>query len=191
MQALGDRNVVLVGLPGAGKSSVGRRLGARLGVPFVDADHEIEAAAGMSITEIFAVHGEQAFREGEARVIARLLESGPQVIATGGGAFMSPSTRAAVADRGVSVWLDAPTEVLLERIVRRTHRPMFNGVDPRAKLAELRAARDPVFAQARLRVASSAGPQERVVTSLIATLARELTGAGTDVGAQATDGARS
>jgi len=163
-------NIVLVGLPGAGKSSVGRRLAARLSLPFVDADAAIEAAADMSIAEIFERHGEAAFREGEARVIARLLREGPQVIATGGGAFMSPQTRAAVAAHGISIWLDASTDVLLSRIVRRSHRPLFNGVDPRQKLLELREARDPVFAQATIRIASSAGPHDRVVNRIVRAL---------------------
>ncbi|MEM8552901.1 MAG: shikimate kinase [Pseudomonadota bacterium] len=156
-------NIVLVGLPGAGKSSVGKRLASRLGLPFVDADTQIEAAAGMSIPDIFAFHGEAAFREGETRVIARLLREGPQVIATGGGAFMSEATREEIAARGVSVWLDASNEVLLARITKRNHRPLFQGVDPKTKLKELRAARDPVFATADLRIASSAGPHDRVV----------------------------
>lgn len=167
LAALAGRNVVLVGLPGVGKSSVGRRLAAALEIPFVDADHEIEKAAGMTIADIFASRGEAAFREGEARVIARLLEDGPQVIATGGGAFMAPATRAAIAGRGLSVWLDATDEVLLSRIAKRTNRPLFNGVDPAARLAELRAVRDPVFAEAAVRVTSSAGPHERVVTKII------------------------
>ncbi|MEM9223448.1 MAG: shikimate kinase [Pseudomonadota bacterium] len=165
-----DENIVLVGLPGAGKSSVGRRLAARLGVPFTDADAEIEAAAGMSIADIFAAHGEAAFREGEARVIGRLLREGPQVVATGGGAFMSKETRDAISANGISVWLDASTDVLLSRIVRRSHRPLFHDVDPRAKLIQLRAERDPVFAQAAIRITSSAGPHERVVNRIVKAL---------------------
>ncbi|MEM0905768.1 MAG: shikimate kinase [Pseudomonadota bacterium] len=163
----GHSNIVLVGLPGAGKSSVGKRLAARLGLPFADADAEIEAAAGMSIADIFAAHGEPAFREGEERVIARLMREGPMVIATGGGAFMSEATRSAIKQHGISVWLDASTEVLLSRIVKRSHRPLFHGVDPRQKLLDLRAARDPVFAKATLRIASSAGPHDRVVNRII------------------------
>lgn len=166
----GRDNIVLVGLPGVGKSSVGRRLAARLSLPFVDADTAIEEAAGMSIPDIFASHGEAAFRDGETRVIARLMREGPQVIATGGGAFMSPATRAAVAEGGISVWLDASNEVLLSRISRRGNRPLFVGVDPRQKLDELRAARDPLFAEADIRIASSAGPHERVVHRIIKAL---------------------
>lgn len=172
------QNIVLVGLPGVGKSSVGRRLAHRLSLPFVDADNAIEDAAGMSIPDIFTAHGEAAFREGETRVIIRLLRDGPQVVATGGGAFMAAETRAAIAAHGVSVWLDASNEVLLSRIARRTHRPLFRGVDPKEKLKELRAVRDPLFAEANIRVASSFGPHERVVTRIVRALrARQENGA--------------
>ena len=128
--ALGRRSVVLVGMMGAGKSSVGRRLAARLGIPFVDADVEIEKAAGMTISEIFAAHGEPYFRAGETRVIARLLEGGPQVLATGGGAFMNADTRAAIRAKGISVWLRATLEVLNRRIKRRGDRPLLKNADP-------------------------------------------------------------
>jgi shikimate kinase len=126
---LGRRSVVLVGMMGAGKSSIGRRLASRLALPFVDADTEIEKAAGMAIPEIFSAHGEPYFRAGEARVIARLLEGGPQVLATGGGAFMSPDTRAVIRLKGMSVWLRATLEVLIRRIKRRTDRPLLRDVD--------------------------------------------------------------
>lgn len=170
VMALGRRSPVLVGLPGAGKSSVGRRLAARLRVPFVDADTEIEKAAGMTIAEIFEVHGEPSFRDGEARVIARLLRGGPHVIATGGGAYMRAETRQAIDALGIGIWLDASTEVLLARIVKRATRPLFHNVDPRQTLVDLRAVRDPVFAGARIRIASSAGPHERVVNAVLAAL---------------------
>ena len=138
---LGHRSIVLVGMMGAGKSSVGRRLAARLGVPFVDADMEIEKAAGMSIADIFARHGEPSFRSGEARVIARLLEAGPQVLATGGGAFMNPDTRAAIAAKGVSVWLAADLDVLLRRLgKRRSERPLLQTADPAETLRQLAGA---------------------------------------------------
>lgn len=172
-----ERSVVLVGLPGAGKSSVGKRLAARLGLPFVDADTEIERAAGMSIADIFATHGETAFREGETRVIARLLTEGPQVIATGGGAFMSAATRTAARKHGISVWLDASTDVLVSRVAKRNHRPLFHGVDPRKRLLELRAARDPTFAEADIRIASSAGPHDRVVNRIMRALKTRQRGA--------------
>src|SRR5438128_940745 len=146
--ALGRRSVVLVGMMGAGKSSIGRRLALRLGIPFVDADEEIEIAhAGMKIHEIFAEHGEPYFRAGEARVIARLLKGGPQVLATGGGAFMSPGTRGAITAKGISVWLKAELDVLLKRIKRRHDRPLLTSDDPTATLRELVAARYPVYAQ--------------------------------------------
>lgn len=170
LQALDGRNLVLVGLPGAGKSSVGRRLAAQLAIPFVDADSEIEKAAGMSISDIFATHGEAAFREGETRVISRILQDGPLVLATGGGAFMSADTRRAIAAHGIAIWLDAATDILVARISKRTHRPMFHNVDARAKLKELRAVRDPVFAEAPIRVVSSSGPQERVVGAILRAL---------------------
>ena len=123
LAALGSRSLVLVGMMGAGKSSIGRKLAQRLNLPFVDADTEIERAAGMSISEIFAKHGEPYFRAGEARVIARLLDGGPQVMATGGGAFMHPQSREAIRDKGISIWLKAEYDVLLKRIKRRSDRP--------------------------------------------------------------------
>jgi len=186
LEALAGRNLVLVGLPGAGKSSVGKRLSARLAIPFVDADCEIEKAAGMPIADIFATHGEPAFREGEARVIARLLADGPKVIATGGGAFMTSETRRAIAERGVAIWLDARTDVLVSRVAKRDHRPLFHGVDPRRKIEELRAVRDAVFAEAPVRVTSSAGPHERVVTAIIEGVRTHLP-AGADAGQAASE----
>ena len=128
VEALGPRSVVLVGMMGAGKSSIGRRLAARLTIPFVDADSEIEAAAGMTIPEIFAKHGEPYFRAGEARVIARLLDAGPQVLATGGGAVMDASTRGLIAAKSISVWLKADVEILLRRTKRRGERPLVNHI---------------------------------------------------------------
>src|SRR5215467_14236268 len=127
---LGRRSIVLVGMMGAGKSSIGRKMSGRLSIPFVDADTEIEKAAGMTIPEIFSSHGEPYFRAGEARVIARLLDGGPQVLATGGGAFMNADTRAAIRQKGVSVWLRATLDVLLRRIRRRSDRPLLQDVDP-------------------------------------------------------------
>ncbi len=178
VKALGPRSIVLVGMMGAGKSSVGRRLGARLALPFIDADTEIETAAGMSIPEIFARHGEPAFRSGEQRVIARLLEGGPQVLATGGGAFMSADTQAAVRARGVSVWLKADFEVLMRRIKRRTDRPMLKTDDPAATLKALLDVRDPVYAQADLTIESREVPHGTVVDEIIAGLQRLLSAGG-------------
>lgn len=153
-KALGTRSVVLVGLMGVGKSSIGRRLANRLGLRFSDADAEIERAAGKSILEIFDEHGEPYFRSGEARVIERLLGEGPQVLATGGGAFMHEPTREAIRANGFSVWLDADLEVLVRRVSRRTDRPLLRGRDPKEVLTELIAARNPVYALADIHVES-------------------------------------
>src|SRR6204780_1058565 len=148
---LGNRSIVLTGMMGVGKSSIGRRLGARLSVPFVDADREIEKAAGTSIADIFARHGEADFRSGEARVIARLLDGGPQVLATGGGAGMNADTREAVKAKGVSIWLSAEFEVLMRGIKKRKNaRPMLQPPAPAATLRELLVAREPVSALADL-----------------------------------------
>jgi shikimate kinase len=169
---LGDRSIVLIGMMGVGKSSIGRRLGARLGVPFVDADTEIERAAGMSIADIFARHGEAAFRSGEARVIARLLNGGPQVLATGGGAVMNEATRALIKERGVSIWLSAELDLLLRRISKRkAERPMLQTDDPAATLRELLASRAPIYAQADITVQSRDAPHDAIVTEIIEALA--------------------
>jgi shikimate kinase len=168
LQRLGPRSIVLVGMMGVGKSSIGRRLAARLGVPFVDADAEIEKAAGMSIADIFARHGEAYFRSGEARVIARLLESGPQVLASGGGAVMNADTCAAIKARGVSVWLRAEIDVLMRRIAKRKHeRPMLQTDDPSETLRQLLIAREPAYAQADLTVQSREGPHDAIVAEIM------------------------
>jgi shikimate kinase len=178
--ALGRRSIVLVGMMGAGKSSVGRRLAGRLGVPFVDADTEIEKAAGMTITEIFAAHGEPYFRSGETRVIARLLEGGPQVLATGGGAFMNADTREAVRAKGISVWLRATLDVLNRRIKRRTDRPLLRSADPTETLRRLLEERNPVYAEADLTVESRDVPHETIVDEILEGLrARVAPGAAT------------
>ncbi len=176
--ALGARSVVLVGMMGAGKSSVGRRLGARLGIPFVDADTEIEKAAGMSIPEIFAVHGEPYFRAGEARVIARLLDEGPQVLATGGGAFMQEDTRAAIGEKGISIWLKADFEVLMRRIRRRSDRPLLKTEDPGATLRRLIEERYPTYALADITIQSRDAPHDRIVEEALMALATRLGVAG-------------
>jgi shikimate kinase len=168
---LGTRSIVLVGMMGVGKSSIGRRLAARLGVPFVDADTEIETAAGTTIADIFARHGEAAFRNGEARVIARLLESGPQVLATGGGAVMNADTRAAIKAKGVSIWLSADVDVLMRRISKRKHeRPMLHTDDPAATLRQLLADRTPAYAEADLTVQSREVPHEAIVSEIVTAL---------------------
>ncbi len=144
------RTVVLVGLMGAGKSSVGRRLAARLGACFIDADDEIVKAAGLSIPDIFAVYGEQAFRDGERKVMSRLLNGPPSVLAAGGGAFMAPPTRSLIRTRAVSVWLRADLDTLVARTAGRTCRPLLNQGDPRDTLSALMAERYPVYAEADL-----------------------------------------
>jgi len=170
--ALGRRSVVLIGMMGVGKSSIGRRLANRLGIDFVDADSEIEKAAGMSISDIFVRHGEASFRNGEARVIARLLETGPQVLATGGGAFMNEGTRAAIKGKGVSVFLAAEFEVLMRRITkRRNERPMLQTDNPAQTLRQLLAQREPVYALADITVQSREEPHEAIVGDIVAALA--------------------
>ena len=174
-RALPQRTVVLVGLMGAGKSCIGKRLAQRLGLPFIDADQAIEQAAGCSITEIFERHGEANFRDGERRVIARLLEGPPHVLATGGGAFMDPRTRALVREKAISIWLRADIDLLMRRVSRRSDRPLLQVAEPRQKLAELMAERYPVYGEADVTVDSTDGPPEatleRVVQSLDAYLA--------------------
>ena len=165
------RTIVLVGLMGAGKTRVGRRLAARLGLPFFDSDSEIEAAAGETIAEIFANRGEHRFREGERRIIARLLARPVHVLATGGGAFMDPQTRAEIARRGVSVWLRADLDVLAARVARRSNRPLLKQGDPREILAALIEARHPIYARADLVIDSGEGAPETTVTRVIAALA--------------------
>ena len=156
---------------GAGKTKIGRRLAARLNLPFFDSDTEIEAAAGETIEEIFRYRGEAAFRDGERRVIARLLAQPTHVLATGGGAFMDPVTRARIAERGVSIWLRADLDTLFARVSRRTNRPLLRQPDPRAVLAELIERRYPVYAEADIVVDSGEGPIEATTTRVIAALA--------------------
>ncbi|MBK9081524.1 MAG: 3-dehydroquinate synthase [Rhizobiales bacterium] len=171
VKALGERCIVLVGMMGAGKTSVGRRLAQRLGLPYADADHEIEAAAGMTIPEIFAEHGEAYFRDGERRVIARLLANGPRVLATGGGAYMNESTRAAIARAGVSIWLKADFEVLMRRVRKRANRPLLQTPDPEGTLRRLMDQRYPVYALAEITITSREQPHEMVVEAIVAELA--------------------
>jgi len=173
------RPIVLVGLMGAGKTTVGRRLAQALGLDFVDADHEIEAAAGSTIDEIFARHGEAAFREGERRVIARLLSGAPMVLATGGGAFMDADTRALIRDKGLSIWLRADLDLLMRRVSKRNNRPLLKTDDPRSVMERLMAQRYPIYAQADLTVDSRDGPHDQVVRTIIAELGRrDRTGKG-------------
>jgi shikimate kinase len=172
--ALGARSVVLVGMMGAGKSSIGRRLAGRLGVAFVDADNEIEVAARMTIPDIFSTYGEAYFRAGETRVIARLLEGGPQVLATGGGAFMNADTRSAIGANGISVWLKAEFDVLMRRIKRRQDRPLLKTEDPGETLRALMAQRYPVYAQADITIQSREVPHEKIVDEIVGALADRL-----------------
>ena len=166
--ALGRRSIVLVGMMGAGKSSVGRRLAARLGIRFVDADAEIESAAGMTIAEIFAKHGEPDFRAGEKRVIARLLDNGPQVLATGGGSIMDQNTRDLIHIKGISVWLKADLDVLMKRTRRRNDRPLAE------KIQDLLPLREPVYALSDIVVQSRDEPHDIIVDEIIAKLAKPL-----------------
>jgi len=178
LAALGPRSLVLIGMMGAGKSSIGRKLAQRLNLPFVDADSEIERAAGMSISEIFAKHGEPYFRAGEARVITRLLDGGPQVLATGGGAFMHPQSREAIRAKGISIWLRADYDVLMKRIKRRNDRPMLKTDDPGETLRRLMQERDPVYAEADVIVHSRDVPHEIIIGEIISAVAPRLAALG-------------
>jgi shikimate kinase len=164
VRALGSRSIVLVGMMGAGKSSIGRRLAGKLGIPFIDADTEIENAAGMTIPEIFDKHGEPYFRAGEKRVIARLLDNGPQVLATGGGAVMDQSTRDLIHIKGISVWLKADLDVLLKRTKRRNDRPLAE------KIKDLLPQREPVYSMSDIVVQSRDEPHETIIDEIIAKL---------------------
>jgi shikimate kinase len=173
-QSLGTRSIVLIGLMGAGKTAVGRRLANSLDLPFIDADSEIEEAAGQSITEIFAEHDEAYFRDGERKVIARLLEDGPQVLATGGGAYMNPQTRATIKARGISIWLKADLRVLLKRVQRRDHRPLLTAGDPETVMKKLMTERNPVYAEADITVESRDVPHDVIVGAVIDALAAQM-----------------
>jgi shikimate kinase len=176
--ALGTRSVVLVGMMGAGKSTIGRRLSARLRLPFLDADTEIEAAAGMSIPDIFETHGEPHFRDGEARVIARLLDGGPTVLATGGGAFMREETRNRIRDKAVSIWLKADADVIMRRVRRRADRPLLQTADPAATVGRLIEERAPVYQHADITIWSRDVPREKIVDECIDALHGFLYGNG-------------
>lgn len=173
------KTIVLVGLMGAGKSSIGRRLAQSLCLPFVDADTEIESAAGLTVEEIFARDGEAAFRSGERRVIARLLDEPIQVLATGGGAFMDPDTRALIRARAISIWLRADIEVLLSRVSRRNNRPLLKNGDPRTVLTQLIEQRYPVYAEADIVVDSLNGPPEATLAKVIEALGHYLAATAT------------
>ena len=165
------RPIVLVGLMGAGKTTVGRRLAAALDLPFIDADAEIETAAGSTVEEIFARHGESAFREGERRVISRLLSDGPMVLATGGGAYIDPGTRAAIKEKGTSIWLRADIDVLMRRVGKRNNRPLLKTDNPRRVMEQLIEKRYPIYAEADIIIDSREGPHDYMVRTIIAALA--------------------
>lgn len=168
------RPLVLIGLMGAGKSCIGRRLAQRLALDFVDADHEIEAAAGCSVADIFALYGEAAFREGERKVMARLLDGAPRIVAAGGGAFMDPATRETVRAKGVSLWLRADLDLLVRRTAGRDHRPLLKQGDPREILGRLIRQRYPVYAEADIIVDSHDEPPERTVDAVLAAVSAHL-----------------
>jgi shikimate kinase len=176
--ALGTRSVVLVGMMGAGKSTIGRRLAARLRLPFLDADIEIVAAAGMPIPDIFETHGEPHFRDGEARVIARLLEGGPAVLATGGGAFMREQTRELIRDKAISIWLKADADIIMKRVKRRADRPLLQTPDPAATIGRLIEEREPVYRHADLTIWSRDVPHEKIVDECVEALHIRLCGDG-------------
>jgi shikimate kinase len=167
---LGKRCIVLVGMMGAGKTSIGRRLANLLHLPFLDADAEIEKAANLTIAEIFARHGEADFREGEKRVVARLLSSGPAVLATGGGAFMSEETRERCRAEGVTVWLKADVPVLLDRVRKKGNRPLLDRPNPEAVMRQLLAEREPIYALADITIASREGPHQAVIGDIVSAL---------------------
>lgn len=171
---LGDRSIVLVGLMGAGKSTVGRRLATMMGLPFSDADSEIETVSRMTVPDLFETYGEAEFRDLERRVIARMLETGPLVLATGGGAYMNAQTRQAIAERAVSVWLDADLDLLMDRVSRRQNRPLLKTADPRATMERLMAERYPVYAGADVSVKSRDIRKEVVALEIVDALARHL-----------------
>lgn len=174
LERLAGRPIVLVGMMGAGKTTVGRRLAMRLGLPFTDSDAEIETAAGMSIADIFATHGEDEFRAGEARVIARLLREHQGVIATGGGAFVNSDTRAAIKADAVSVWLKAEFDVLFARVSKRPTRPLLQTADPRGTLRDLMDKRYPLYALADITITSHDVPHDAVVADILAALSNHL-----------------
>jgi len=178
--ALGARSIVLVGMMGAGKSTIGRRLSARLRLPFLDADTEIEAAASMSIPDIFETRGEPYFRDGEARVIARLLDSGPAVLATGGGAFMREETRNRIRDKAVSIWLKADADIIMKRVKRRADRPLLQTADPAATVGRLIEEREPVYRRADITIWSRDVPHEKIVDECIEALRVLLRGNATN-----------
>jgi shikimate kinase len=180
---LGARSIVMIGMPGCGKSALGRRLAPRLELPFMDVDEEIERAAGKTIKEIFADHGEAYFRDGERRVIARLLAAGPQVMATGGGALLNEETRASIRRSGLAIWVKADVALLVRRVTKRNSRPLFEGRDAETVVRDLMAARQPIYeAVADLAVESRDVPHDVIVDEIVAALAQSSALTGSDAG---------
>ncbi|MBU0583071.1 MAG: shikimate kinase [Alphaproteobacteria bacterium] len=174
LSSLGSRSIVFVGLMGAGKTAIGRKVASALGLPFLDSDHEIESVSRMSIPDLFAQYGEAEFRALEQRVILRVLENGPQVLATGGGAFMNEQTREAIAANGISVWLKADVDVLLERVSKKQNRPLLQNADPRGVLERLIAERHPVYAHADITVPTRDDRREVIAGEVIDAISRSL-----------------
>jgi shikimate kinase len=172
---LGSRSIVFVGLMGAGKTAIGRRVAGELDIPFLDSDHEIETASRMTVPELFDAYGEAEFRSLEQRVIARILEGGPQVLSTGGGAYMNPLTRAAIAAHGISVWLKAEIDILMERVSKKQNRPLLKTADPRGTMERLMAERYPVYATADVTVPTRDERKEVIAAEVIEALGRHLT----------------
>jgi shikimate kinase len=173
-RALGNRNLVLVGLMGAGKSAVGKLVATALNIPFIDSDHEIERVSRMTVPELFAAYGEPEFRKLESRVIKRLLRTGPRVLSTGGGAFMNPETRASIRDNGLSLWLDADLDTLWDRVSKRDNRPLLKTENPKKTLEDLMFARYPIYAEAHLKVKSRDVKKDHMAAEVIAAVARTL-----------------
>jgi len=178
VRRLGVRSVVFVGLMGAGKTAIGRKVATALGIPFLDSDHEIETASRMSIPELFERYGETEFRALEQRVITRILENGPQVLSTGGGAYMNAQTRQAIAAHGIAVWLKADLDVLMERVSKKQNRPLLKNPDPRAVMQKLMAERYPVYAEADVTVLTRDERKEVIAAEVIEALNRMLNGTG-------------
>lgn len=183
VERLGTRSVVFVGLMGAGKTAIGRKVAISLGLPFLDSDHEIEAASRMTVPELFERYGETEFRALEQRVIGRILEAGPQVLSTGGGAFMNAQTRALIAERGISVWLKAELDVLMERVSKKQNRPLLKTADPRAVMQDLMDKRYPVYAEARVTVLTRDEKKDVIANEVIEALDGVLSTDGAGVSA--------
>ncbi|MVA96153.1 shikimate kinase [Nitratireductor sp. CAU 1489] len=183
-ELLGKKTIVFIGLMGAGKTAIGRKVAQMLDLPFIDSDHEIEAVSRLSVADLFTLYGENEFRSLERRVIARLLDGGGRVVSTGGGAFMNEQTRQAIAERAISVWLKADIDVLMERVMKNRNRPLLKNPDPRAVMERLMAERHPVYALADLTVRSRDEPKEVIAQEALEALVRHLEAGKDSEGAQ-------